>query len=362
MRSRPSRRLSSLAWPLLLAFFVSACVSVNTGVDGTPAASGGPSTTTVAGTPTAPLPSRRPSGPAATSASGPPSIGFISLDETLPYVADVSAGIRAAALDTGVDLVECDSGWQRQVALDCATRMAEAGVRGVISFQPFTDAAAEICQTIGAVPTVGIVFPQGPCEVSRLSIDQAESGRLAGVAVGRFASERWDCEIGAYISLESSDADPDGRARMQGYRDGFEEQCPMPAVSFSLDGADRLITAQTQLAGLLDDIEGDRIVVVGLNEDAVLGAMAAATDAGRATDLWYSGQLADPSIREHIACDGQYIASVAQFPERFGELVVPTILAAIDGKDVPRIIDAPLQLVDARNIRETYPDTPACRG
>ena len=47
---------------------------------------------------------------------------------------------------------------------------------------------------------------------------------------------------------------------------------------------------------MLDDLRGRRIVVVGINEDAILGAMAAAAEQGRSDDLWYSGQLARPMI------------------------------------------------------------------
>ncbi len=262
----------------------------------------------------------------------------------------------------GLDLVECDPGWTREGVTDCARQLADAGIDGLLSFQPFGDLAAQVCSIVGDVPVVGVVFDQGPCQVSRLRIDQAESGRLAGDAVGRFAAERWDCEVSAYLSLESSDADPEGRVRMAGYRDGYEGHCPLPGRTFVLDDADRLATAQAQVASRLEGLQGKRIIIVGLNEDAILGAMAAASSAGRADEVWYSGQLADPSIRERIACDDHYIASVAQFPERFGEQVVPLIVGALDGETVPPVVDATLELVTASNVRQLFPDTPACRG
>lgn len=288
-------------------------------------------------------------------------IGYISLDDSAAFLRAVSTGIRAAAGSAGVDLVECTSGWTREGVTACADRLAGIGIDGLVSFQPHADLAAQVCAATGDVPTVGVVFDQGPCQVSRLHIDQAGSGRLAGAAVGRFAAERWGCDVSAYLSLESNDADPDGRARMAGYRAGFEEHCPLPAQALVLDGADRLATAQTQVSGLLDDLKGRRIVVVGLNEDAILGAMAAAREAGRDGQLWYSGQLADPSIREHIACDEKYIASVAQFPESFGGMLMPLLVDALEGAQVPTTIDAPLELVTAANVRELFPDTPACR-
>ena len=294
-----------------LGLLASACVTVS---------SVGPSTSepaTGSAVPTAQV------GALATPASSLPTdlrVGYISLDERVPYVRAVSDSIRNAATTAGLTLVDCDSGLTREGALACAAELAEAGIDALVSFQAFGDATTEICAAVGNVPTVGIVYDQGPCQVSLIAIDQAESGRLAGVAVGRFAEERWQCAISAFVSLESVPTDPDGRARMQGYRDGFKERCQLPQATYQLDGADRLATARKQVEDLLPDLPGDRIVVVGLNEDAILGAIAAAVSAGREQDLWYSGQLADPSIREHIACDDHYIASVAQFPERFGAL------------------------------------------
>jgi ribose transport system substrate-binding protein len=147
---------------------------------------------------------------------------------------------------------------------------------------------------------------------------------------------------------------------MAGYRAGYQEHCPLPSRTLQIDDADRLVTAQTQVARRLAGLQGRRIIVVGLNESAVLGAMAAASAAGRKDEVWYSGQLADASIREHIACDQQYIASVAQFPERYGEQLLPLLVRALDGEVVPDAVEAPLELVTAANVRQLFPDTPPC--
>jgi ribose transport system substrate-binding protein len=359
------RRFAALPLILAVGLSLAGCVSITrVGDQATRQSAGSPSTSAPGNGPGS---SGGSSGPVASSGEGsgsprPPRIGYLSLDERNAFVASVSASIRAALEAAGLDLVACDPGWTREGVTDCARRLGEAGIDGLLSFQPFLDLAEPVCTAVGDVPVVGVVFDQGSCQVSRLRIDQAESGRLAGDAVGRFAADRWDCEASAYLSLESSDADPDGRARMEGYRAGYEEHCPLPGRTFVLDDADRLVTAQTQVASRLEGLQGKRIIVVGLNDDAILGAMAAASAAGRADEVWYSGQLATPSIRERIACDGHYIASVAQFPERFGEQVVPLIVGALDGTAVPPVVDATLELVTASNVRQLFPDTPACHG
>lgn len=354
-----------------LALVAGACVTVDpraaAEADGSPPTSATPSLAadeTVA--PADPPASVPPADPSASvppgERSAAPSLGFIGLDDSLPFSQAVSQGVREAASAAGLDLVECDVAWSRERVETCAQELAAAGVHAVISFQPFADLAEDVCAATGAAPTVAIVFDQGSCQVSQLQIDQAGSGRLAGAAMGAFVQERFDCEVNAYVSLESSDADPDGRARMQGYRDGFSQHCPLPERQLTIDGADRLATAEAQVADLLGRLEGSPNVVVGLNESAILGAMQAARRAGREADLWYSGQLADPTIRRDIACDEHYVASVAQFPERFGGPLVATAVAAIAGGEIAPLLEAELQLVTAANVRTLFPDTPACDG
>ena len=260
-----------------------------------------------------------------------------------------------------MELSVCDSALTPDGALACAEQLGAADVDGVISFQAFEEIAAAVCGASGDVPTVGIAFDQGLCEVARVRLDQAESGRVAGDALGRFASDEWNCDVDAYVSLEASAAGADAAARMDGYREGFASHCQIPeGSSIVLDGADRVVTAETQLAQALPGLKGKHIVVVGLNEDAILGAIRAAESAGRDGDLYYSGQGADPSIRQTIACDPQYVASVAHFPERYGALAMTALLEAISGQAVPATVDGPLELVTAANVRTLFPDTAAC--
>jgi ribose transport system substrate-binding protein len=183
---------------------------------------------------------------------------------------------------------------------------------------------------------------------------------MAGAALGAFAAKRFDCDVKAFVSLESSAEDEIGGARMDGYRAGYEEHCQLPRQTRRLTDAQHLVTAQNQFLQVLDEIKGKPIMVAGVSEDAILGAMSAAERRERTNHVWYSGQLADPAIRKTIACDKHYIASVARFPERFGHTVVPALVEAMDGVEVPPLLQAELELVTAENVRELFPDTPAC--
>lgn len=289
-----------------------------------------------------------------------PAIGYISLDESQAFVQTISGGVREAAARADIELIECDSSWTRPGVRECAAELAAARVSGVISMQPFPDLNEAVCEALGDIPTIGMIYDQGPCQVALFEIDQVESGRLAGSALGALAAKRFECKVKAYVSLESGADDIIGGARMDGYREGYQEHCHLPAQDITLNDAQHLVTSRTQFADVLEGIKGKPIMVAGVSEDAVLGAMSAAARRDRSNHLWLSGQLADPAIRQTIACDNHYVASVAQFPERFGDAVVPAMVDVIEGVEVPPRLLAELELVTADNVRELFPDTPAC--
>jgi ribose transport system substrate-binding protein len=297
----------------------------------------------------------------ATEAPAPAKIGYISLGDAVPFVKLVSDGIKKSAADAGVTLEFCDSQIDQAKALECAQIMKTKGVQGVLNFQVFQDSSPEICEAYGNLPTIAIDIVQPPCEIAFMGANNKEAGRLAGAAIGKMAKDKWNCEITAYVSLESTAAGAANTARMGGYREGFKEFCPIPADKERiLDGADRTDPALEQVTNLLGALPGDRIVVVAINEDGILGAIGAANTLGRQTDLWYSGQGTDPSIWKDIACNPNYVASTAYFPERYGTLLIPNMLKALAGETIPKEIFTQHEIITSENIRTVYPDTPAC--
>jgi ribose transport system substrate-binding protein len=288
-------------------------------------------------------------------------IGYISLGDSVPFVKLVSDSIVAEAAVAGADLIYCDSKIDNAEALACAQQMAVQGAVGVINFQVFQDSSPEICAAYNGVPTIAIDIVQPPCEVAFMGANNREAGRLGGAAIGQYAKDNWDCAYDAYISLESTAAGAANFDRMGGYRDGFQEFCPLdPAKENVLDGADRTDPALEQVSNLLPALPGSHIVVVAINEDGILGALGAARTLGREADLFYSGQGTDPSIWTEIACNPQYIASVAYFPERYGKTTIPAMIDILDGKEVPTQLFTAHQVITSENIREVYPDTQPC--
>ena len=202
----------------------------------------------------------------------------------------VSDGIKEAADAAGQELLFCDSEIDAAKALACAQNLKVQGAQGVLNFQVFQDSSPEICTAYGGVPTIAIDIVQPPCQIAFMGANNREAGRLGGAEMGKYAKENWDCDFTAYVSLESTAAGAANTDRMGGWRDGFKESCPIPADKERiLDGADRTDPALEKVTNLLGALPGDRIIVVAINEDGILGAIGAANTLGRQTDLYYGG-------------------------------------------------------------------------
>jgi ribose transport system substrate-binding protein len=354
-RTRVGRKVAR--WSVLFAMTTLVVVACsNSAASSAPAASEAPASAA----PSA-APSEAPASTAPSAAAQSYKIGYISLGDSVPFVKLVSDSIKKAATDAGQDLVFCDSEIDAAKALACAQNLKVQGVQGVLNFQVFQDSSPEICTAYGSVPTIAIDIVQPPCQIAFMGANNKAAGKMAGEAIGKFAKDTWNCDITAYVSLESTAAGAANTDRMGGYREGFKEFCPIPkAKEKVLDGADRTDPALQQMSDLLPALPGNHIVVVAINEDGILGALGAARTLGRDKDLFYSGQGTDPSIWKEIACNKQYIASTAYFPEKYGTLLIPNMVKALSGETIPKEIFTEHVIVDSSNIRTIYPATPAC--
>lgn len=282
-------------------------------------------------------------------------IGLIELGSSVPFSNLVTKSVETAASEAGAELVACDSELEGQPALDCAKSFATQGVEGYLNFQSDAELSEAICKAGPQVPVIAIDIAQEPCEIAFMGADNEYAGFLAGKAVGEFAKNEWNCEYDAYVSLEEPEAGTVNEERMGGYRKGFQSICPGDLKNEKTLNASRTDVARTQFTDTLTALPGqEKIIAVAINDDAILGALAAAKTAGRESDVFVSGQGADPSAWCEIAHNPQWIADTAYFPERYGEIGVPYLLEALEGKEIPTKLLVPHELVSSKNIEQVY--------
>jgi ribose transport system substrate-binding protein len=282
-------------------------------------------------------------------------LGYISLGESVPFVRLVSNGIKQQAKIAGATLVFCDSALDAAKALDCARTFKTEGVQGYLNFDVFQNASASICKAGPQVPVIAIDIHQKPCERAFMGANNLYAGYIAGQAVGEYFKTNFNCKYDAFVSLESSAAGVVNDQRMGGYRQGFTSVCGPIQNLKKIDGADRIDPARTKFADALTALPGmTHIIVVSINDDGIEGALSAANTAGRTSDLYVSGQGADPSAWCLIQNNKQWIADSAYFPEKYGKIGIPYLIKLVKGQSVPKQLFVPHVIINAANITKYY--------
>jgi len=100
-----------------------------------------------------------------------------------------------------------------------------------------------------------------------------------------------------------------------------------------------------------------RILVGAVNDPSALGALRAFQEAGRVNDCAIAGQNAEPEARAELRVpDTRLIASVAYFPEKYGEGLIRLALDILGGKPLPPAIFTTHQIITPDNVDHYYPN------
>jgi ribose transport system substrate-binding protein len=284
-------------------------------------------------------------------------LGLIALgDSAVPFSKLVTDSMKAEAAAAGADLIVCDSALDGAKALACAQSFKTQGVQGYLNFQVDAKVAAAICAQGPQVPVIAIDIEQKPCQISFMGASNEHAGEIAGQALGTYIKTNKDCKYDAFVSMEQLAAGAVNDARMGGYRKGFESVCGPITNLKQVDGGGALDSARTKFADVLTSLPNAKtIIVVGINDDSILGSLAAAKTAGRADQLFMSGQGADPSSWCQIKNNPNWVVDAAYFPEKYGQIGIPYLIDAVKGKAIPSLLLIKHEPVTAANITQYYP-------
>lgn len=286
-------------------------------------------------------------------------IGFTQLGLGVPFTEALQRGMEAAAKTAGVNLVTCDSKFDAAAALDCARQFRTQNVDGLVTFQADAAAAANICAEGPQVPVIAIDIEQQPCQTAFVGAANAYAGEIVGYALGVYFKENFDCQYGAWVSLESLAVGVVNDLRMSGMRDGFAQVCGEVQNLRIIDtgAGGQADTAQRQVTDTLTALPGvERIITVGINEDVITGALAAARSQNRTEALYIGAQNFDPGNCQ-IWTAPNFIATAAYFPEKYAQLIIPNLIKAIKGETIGAQILVPHVVINKDNMAQIYPET-----
>jgi len=289
-----------------------------------------------------------------------PRIGYLAPLAGNSFRHDVTAGLQDAAAEAGVELVMLNSSPGHAVdTVENAQVLLDARVDLAILFQPvnslayvladrFIAAGLPVISVETAVP--GALFFGG---------NNYRAGNLAGRSLGMFARDRWNSSFDKLILLESSLAAPANQARLSGTVEGIREILDdIPASKIiHLDGLAHSDASMKACAKAFRSLPPrNRLLISAFNDVSAIGALNAVRASKR--DKWAAivGQNGtSESRKELVRDDSALIASVAYFPEKYGEKLMRLARAVLQREQMPLAVYTDHVLLDNRNILKYYP-------
>lgn len=287
-----------------------------------------------------------------------PTIGFAAQTTDSEFSRDVSESVHRVAARERVHLIAVNNRYSPKTALRNADLLIKDGVNLVLEFQTYEQVAPIIASKFleARIPVIAIEIPHPGA--TYFGADNYQAGVIGGRALGRWAKENWNGKVDEILLLELPIAGPLPQLRITGTMAGLNELLPgigaVPVVH--LDGKGGFECSLEVVRRHLRRGPRKRTLVAAVNDPMALGALRAFEEAGGAADCAVMGQNAIREAREELRRPGtSLIGSVAYFPERYGEELIPLALAILQKKPMPSSVFVKHQLVTPRNVGLIYP-------
>jgi ribose transport system substrate-binding protein len=286
-------------------------------------------------------------------------IGYAAQGQNSSFAREVHASLLAAAPHADLELIVVDNRYQPKVALRNADHLVKENVDLVIEFQTDESVAAAIASRYleAGIPLIAIDIPHPGA--TYFGANNYQAGVLGGRYLGRWARSRWHGEIDEILLVELARAGSLVRARSSGLLEGITETlrhtagCPVIRV----DGDGQFKTSLERVRRHLRESKARHILVGAANDSSALGAARAFQEASRDAHCAIVGQNAEPDARAELRDPRtSLVASVAYFPERYGDEIIRLALDILARRPVPPAAFVRHQVITADNVDHFYPN------
>jgi ribose transport system substrate-binding protein len=286
-------------------------------------------------------------------------VGYCAPLSGSPFRVDVAASVKSAVERANLELLVLDTPeGDQETSLKNAQRLVDAGADVAILFQPaeWVGHTMADCLQRAGVPFISIEIPlQGGIY---FGANNYHAGRLAGQVLARFAAENWKGKYDRIVLVESSLASTTVPARLAGVLVGLHDRLAPVDKSrvIHLDGRSHLEHTRDAMAAFLAGRRrSERLLIGCFNDPAAMGALEAVRAAGREQDVAIVGQNATAESREEIRNQhSRFIASIAYFPERYGEKLVRVVNALYNREPVAPAVYTEHLVIDSHNVEKFY--------
>jgi ribose transport system substrate-binding protein len=286
-------------------------------------------------------------------------IGYAAQGQDTSFDREVRTGLVRAADREHIELIVVDNRYQPKIALRSADYLIKEQVDLVIEFQTDEGIAHAIASKYlqANIPFIAIDIPHPGA--TYFGANNYQAGLIAGHYLGRWAKKQWNGEADEILLVELSRAGSLPKARMRGILTGIGEVMRIPdrCRTISVDGDGQFQTSLERVRKHLRETKAKRILVGAANDPSALGALRAFEEAGRAHDCAVVGQNAEPEARAELrSAKTRFIASVAYFPEKYGDGLLRLALDILARKAVPPAVFTSHQIITTENVDHFYPN------
>ena len=268
----------------------------------------------------------------------------------------VGQGLRWAANEQQVDLIEMDNQYSQKVALRNAETLVKQNVDLVIEFQGYNRIAAKLSSMFkeAGIPVVAIEMPQPGAAF--FGVDNHRAGTLAGKALLRAAQREWNGECDELLLLDQEILGTVPHLRLSSAQSVVRKAVAGRWPTTYLETRGEYIRAFELTRKHLRSVPKRRTLLTGIHDLAVLGALRAFEEAGRSQLCCAVGFAANPEARRELRLpNSRLMELVAFFPERYGEGLIRLALDILHEREVSPAFYVPMQMLTAKNVDQYYP-------
>lgn len=269
----------------------------------------------------------------------------------------MTASLQAAAAREHVHLITVNNRYSAQQAMVNADQLIRERVDLVLEFQTCECVAPVVASRFleAQIPVIALEIPHPGATC--FGADNCQAGLIGGRSLGRWAREQWNGDVQEIVLLELPIAGALLQLRTSGLLAGLREE---------IRNADMILLARLDAKGgfernldvlrkFLRRTVPRRRLVRAVNDVAALAAVAAFEEVGAGQLCAIMGQNGIREARRELRRPGtRLVGTVAYFPERYGDDLLPLALTILQGRQVPPAVFVKHQLLTPKNVNLLY--------
>jgi ribose transport system substrate-binding protein len=273
---------------------------------------------------------------------------------------DLAESLQRSASAEAVDLVQLDNRPEDVIQLmQNVETLIEKHVDLTIFFQPVERLGHMIADRLSSAGMPFITIERPIHGGIYFGANNYQAGKLAGQALAHYATTNWNGRFDYVVLVEGAFTSTNVHARLAGVlvglRTAFGDIDESRVVH--LEGNANREASRAATAELLNRLpKRSRLLVSGFNDLSAIGALDAVRDARRESTVAIVGHNAMLEGRMEIRKPGSpFFASVAYFPERYGEKILRIARSVVAGVNVPPAAYTDHLVIDRANVDRLYP-------